>query len=80
MVPAVQRHDPYKAFNLRVEINGIARAARITLREIRIGQLSIYDIPAFVEEKLPISLLGQSFLTRLDGYEMRDGVLTLNWN
>jgi phage tail-like protein len=26
-VPAAQRHDPYKAFNFRVEINGIARAA-----------------------------------------------------
>jgi phage tail-like protein len=27
VVPAAQRHDPYKAFNFRVEINGIARAA-----------------------------------------------------
>lgn len=26
-MPAAQRHDPYKAFNFRVEINGIARAA-----------------------------------------------------
>jgi phage tail-like protein len=26
-VPAAQRHDPYKAFNFRVEIEGIARAA-----------------------------------------------------
>jgi phage tail-like protein len=26
-VPPVQRHDPYKAFNFRVEIEGIARAA-----------------------------------------------------
>jgi phage tail-like protein len=27
VVPAAQRHDPYKAFNFRVEIDGIARAA-----------------------------------------------------
>ena len=27
LVPPVQRHDPYKAFNFRVEIEGIARAA-----------------------------------------------------
>lgn len=26
-MPAAQRHDPYKAFNFRVEIEGIARAA-----------------------------------------------------
>jgi phage tail-like protein len=26
-VPPAQRHDPYKAFNFRVEIEGIARAA-----------------------------------------------------
>jgi aspartyl protease family protein len=60
--------------------NGLTRAARVTLREIRIGQFSMYEVPAFVEERLPISLLGQSFQTRLDGYEMRDGVLTLSWN
>jgi phage tail-like protein len=26
-MPAAQRHDPYKAFNFRVEIDGVARAA-----------------------------------------------------
>jgi phage tail-like protein len=26
-MPSAQRHDPYKAFNFRVEIDGIARAA-----------------------------------------------------
>ena len=53
--------------------------ARVTLREIRIGQLSIYDVPAAVLENLNISLLGMSFLTRLQGYEMRDGRLTISW-
>jgi len=59
--------------------NGTARMARVTLREIRIGQLSIYDVPAAVLENLNISLLGMSFLTRLQGYEMRDGKLTISW-
>lgn len=59
--------------------NGVARAAPVTLREVRLGQLSINDVPAAVAENLGISLLGQSFLTRLDSYEMHDGVLTLNY-
>jgi aspartyl protease family protein len=59
--------------------NGAVRMARVTLREIRIGQLSIYDVPAAVLENLNISLLGMSFLTRLQGYEMRDGKLTISW-
>lgn len=59
--------------------NGVARAAPVVLREVRIGQLSVGEVPAAVVENLNISLLGQSFLTRLDGYEMRDGVLTLNY-
>lgn len=59
--------------------NGLARVAPIRLREVRIGQLSVYDVSAAVAENVNISLLGQSFLTKLDGYEMRDGALTLNW-
>ena len=67
-------------FNHRVSTaNGSARMAPVTLREIRIGQLSIYDVPAAVLENLNISLLGMSFLGRLQGYEMRDGKLTINW-
>jgi len=59
--------------------NGAVRMAPVTLREIRIGQLSIYDVPAAVLEHLNISLLGMSFLTRLQGYEMREGKLTISW-
>jgi aspartyl protease family protein len=67
-------------FNHRVSTaNGSARMAPVTLREIRIGQLSIYDVPAAVLENLNISLLGMSFLGRLQGYEMRDGKLTISW-
>lgn len=59
--------------------NGVARAAPVTLREVRLGQLEIDDVKAAVAENLSISLLGQSFLTRLDSYEMHDGALTLNY-
>jgi len=67
-------------FSLRTSTaNGVARAAPVRLREVRIGQFSADEVPAAVAENLDISLLGQSFLTRLDSYEMRDGVLTLNY-
>jgi aspartyl protease family protein len=59
--------------------NGVARAAPVRLRELRIDQLQVDDVAAVVVENLNISLLGQSFLTRIDGYEMRDGVLTLSY-
>ena len=58
---------------------GFARAAPLTLREIRLGQLSVYDIPAEVLRRLNISLLGMSFLDRLKSYEMRRGKLILRW-
>jgi aspartyl protease family protein len=60
--------------------NGVARAAPVRLREVRIGQLALENVQAMVVENLNISLLGQSFLKRLDSYEMRDGVLTITWN
>jgi aspartyl protease family protein len=59
--------------------NGVARAAPVRLRELRIDQLQVDNVEAAVGENLFISLLGQSFLTRIDGYEMRDGVLTLSY-
>jgi len=68
------------AFSARVNTaNGAARIAPVTLRELRIDQLSIYDVPGAVIENLNISLLGMSFLNRLQGYEMRDGKLTITW-
>jgi aspartyl protease family protein len=67
-------------FKGRVETaNGSARMAPVTLREIRIGQLSIYDVPAAVMENLSMSLLGMSFLSRLQSYQMRDGKLAITW-
>jgi aspartyl protease family protein len=67
-------------YNGRVSTaNGTGRMAPVTLREIRIDQLSVYDVPAAVIENLGISLLGMSFLGQLQGYEMHDGKLTITW-
>lgn len=59
---------------------GVIRAAPVTLRRIRIGQLVLRDVEAWVNEApLFVSLLGMSFLKRLDGYEVQDGELILYW-
>ncbi len=68
------------AFNRRASTaNGFVRMAIVTLREIRLGQLSLNDVHAAVLENLNVSLLGMSFLDRLQSYEMRDGKLTITW-
>lgn len=60
--------------------NGIVAAAPVTLREVRIGQLSIRDVEATVSRQpLPVSLLGMSFLDRLESYEVRSGKLIMRW-
>jgi aspartyl protease family protein len=60
--------------------NGIAKAAPVTLGGVRIGQLEVDQVEATVmSEKTGISLLGQSFLKRLQSYEMRGDTLTLTW-
>jgi clan AA aspartic protease (TIGR02281 family) len=60
--------------------NGEVRAAPVVLREVRIGQFSLFDMPASVNEApLRVSLLGMSFLKRLHGYSVEDGRLILRW-
>ena len=59
--------------------NGVVRMAIVTLREVRLGQLSLEDVRAAVIEHLNVSLLGMSFLDRLQSYQMRDGTLTITW-
>ncbi len=68
------------SFTIKVNTaNGQVRFAPVRLREVRIGQLAISDVEGIVHENLGISLLGMSFLKRVDSWEMRDGALTLNW-
>lgn len=59
--------------------NGRVRFAPVMLREVRIEQLSIDNVPAAVIENLDQSLLGMSFLKRLKKFEMREGALTISW-
>ncbi len=73
--------DPRQlVFNARASTaNGEVAMAPVTLREVRLGQLVIANVPAAVIANLRISLLGMSFLSRLQGYEMRGGKLTITW-
>jgi len=60
--------------------NGVTRVAPVTLRQIELDQLRVFDVRAVVLEKpMPVSLLGMSFLSRLEGYEMRNDELVLHW-
>ncbi len=60
--------------------NGIAKAAPVVLRSLRIGEIEMYDLEASVMERdMTVSLLGMSFLNRLVSYEVRDQKLVLAW-
>jgi clan AA aspartic protease (TIGR02281 family) len=59
--------------------NGVVRVAPVMLREVRIEQLSVQNVPAVVDANLSGSLLGMSFLSRLKSFEMREGALTFSW-
>ena len=60
--------------------NGTVQAAPVELRELRIGQLRLFDLEASVNGgPLPVSLLGMSFLQRLSSYEVARGRLILRW-
>lgn len=59
--------------------NGEARVAPVVLDRISIGEITVRNVPASVSEpgKLGTSLLGMSFLGRLQRVEMRPGLLVL---
>jgi aspartyl protease family protein len=59
--------------------NGPVHAAVAVLREMRIEQLQMDNVQAAVIEKLPKSVIGMSFLSRLKAFEMRSGALTMTW-
>jgi aspartyl protease family protein len=60
--------------------NGQTRGAPVLLRSVRIDGLEIDNVQAVVMQNLNVSLLGQSFLNRLESYQMHDSVLTLSWH
>jgi aspartyl protease family protein len=59
--------------------NGIARIAPVVLDRVSIGEVTVRNVPAAVSEpgKLTTSLLGMSFLSRLQRVDMRSGTLVL---
>jgi len=60
--------------------NGEVRVAPVVLREVRLDQFTMQDVDAVVvDTPLAISLLGMTFLKRLEGYEIRDGALIVSW-
>jgi aspartyl protease family protein len=59
--------------------NGRVHFAPVVLREVRIDQLSIENVPAAVIENLDQSLLGMSFLRRLKSFEIREGMLIIGF-
>ena len=72
--------DPsFLVFDVRVSTaNGEGRAARVTLDALSVGPITERDVPALVvEEGLEISLLGMTFLRRLQAYEASADTLTL---
>jgi aspartyl protease family protein len=60
--------------------NGVTRVAPVTIRQIELDQLQLFDVRAVVLEKpMPVSLLGMSFLSRLQSYETRNDELVIRW-
>ncbi len=60
--------------------NGVAAFAPVTLREVSIGHASVRDVAAAVSSApIGTSLLGMSFLRRLDGYAVEGDRLILSW-
>lgn len=59
--------------------NGTTRVAPVTLDRVSIGDITVRNVPAAVSEpgKLGTSLLGMSFLGRLQQIDIRSGVLVL---
>ena len=59
--------------------NGTARFALVRLDRVSIGNITVRDVQAGVAERgrLSITLLGMSFLSRLDRVDIRSGTLLL---
>ena len=59
--------------------NGIARVAPVTLKEMLIGGIALYNVDAWVLDNGAgnVDLLGMSFLRRLASVEQRSGTLVL---
>jgi aspartyl protease family protein len=60
--------------------NGIVRVAPITLKKFKVGEIVLRDVEAVVNSApMRVSLLGMSFLKRLDGWQVKGDKLYLAW-
>jgi len=60
--------------------NGTIRGAPVSLPRLRIGRIEMFDVEASVHETpMRISLLGMTFLSRLDSYEVQGDKMTMAW-
>ena len=69
-----------KDFTHRVSTaNGLARIAPVTIDRISVGDIIVRDVSGAVMEpgKLGTTLLGMSFLSRLQRVDIRSGMLVL---
>jgi aspartyl protease family protein len=59
--------------------NGVVNAARVKIDRIEVGGIRVERVEGMVMPKGAMvgSLLGMSFLSRLDSYEVKNGVLLL---
>ncbi len=67
-------------FNIPVSTaNGVVNAARVKLDKVEIDTVRVENVDAMVlpEGALNGTLLGMSFLSKLDSFKSEDGVLTL---
>ncbi len=74
-------HPAESAYRDRLSTaNGVVMAARVTLDEIRLGDVVVRDVAAVIVpgEALPVDLLGMSFLGRLSKFEIANGELVLS--
>jgi aspartyl protease family protein len=85
----VLTHEAAKAIGLPLEVlhysvqvetaNGRTRAAPVTLDRVAVGSIVERSVPALVAQpgQLKVTLLGMSFLNRLEGWEVRGDKLVL---
>lgn len=67
---------PDSAFTIPVRTaNGTAKVARVRLRQIDVGDITVNDVDAVVAQPgaLNISLLGMSFLRKLESFQLAEG-------
>jgi len=59
--------------------NGVMLAAPVVLHDVAIGEIMVHDVEAVVvpEDRLQVSLLGMSFLSKLSRFEISGGRLLL---